>query len=93
MGDFNPEDYINNVEISKALFYEEELALFAEIGMSYANAGEFGTFDTILADDASLCGPWDNILVTPNIKLISAERVALDWMNDHAIVVAEMEIN
>ena len=93
MGDFNPEDYINSVEISKALFYEEELALFAEIGMSYANAGKFGTFDTLLADDASLCGPWDNILVTSNIKLISAERVALDWMNDHAIVVAEMEIN
>lgn len=93
MGDFNPEDYINGVEISKNLFYKEELALFAEIGMSYANAGEFGTFDTLLADDASLCGPWDNILVTPNIKLVSAERVALDWMNDHAIVVAEMEIN
>lgn len=94
MGDFNPEDYINSVEISKALFYEEELALFREIGMTHANAGEFGVFDTIVATGSpELCGPWDNIIVSSNINILSAERVYVDWMDDHAIVVAEIEIN
>lgn len=93
MGDFNPEDYVNSVEISKALFYEEELALFREIGMTHANAGEFGVFDTLVAEDASLYGPWDNIIVSSNINILSAERVYVDWMIDHAIVVAELEIN
>ena len=93
MGDFNPEDYLNNTEVSKALFYKEELALFGEIGMTFANAGRFGTFDTLMADDASLCGPWDNILVSSNMEIVSAERVTAEWMNDHAIVVAEIAIN
>ena len=93
MGDFNPEDYVNNVEISKALFYKEELALFGEIGMTWANAGKFGTFDTLMADDESLCGPWDNVLVSSNMEIVYAERVTADWMNDHAIVVAEIAIN
>jgi endonuclease/exonuclease/phosphatase family metal-dependent hydrolase len=94
MGDFNPEDYVNNIEISKALFYEEELALFREIGMTHANAGEFGTFDTIVEPTKpELYGPWDNIIVSSNIKLLSAKKVYVDWMIDHAIVVAEMEIN
>lgn len=94
MGDFNPEDYINGERLSKNLFYKEELAKFAEIGMEFANAGRFGTFDTIVHDSfngISPC-PFDNILVTPNIKITAADRVAEPWMNDHALVWAELEI-
>ncbi|MBQ7292975.1 MAG: hypothetical protein IJW79_04460 [Clostridia bacterium] len=94
MGDFNPEDYLNGVEISKNLFYEEELALFREIGMTHANAGEFGLFDTLVEPtQPELYGPWDNIIVSSNIRLLSAEKVYVDWMIDHAVVVAEMELN
>ena len=95
MGDFNPEDYVNNVELSKDLLYEEEYGLFKEIGMDYANAGRFGIFDTIVAPkEPQLYGPWDNIIVTSNIEILSAERVyATEWMHDHAIVLAEIAIN
>ena len=95
MGDFNPEDYVNNVELSKDLLYEEEYGLFKEIGMDYANAGRFGIFDTIVAPkEPQLCGPWDNVIVSSNIEILSAERVyAAEWMHDHAIVLAEIAIN
>lgn len=94
MGDFNPEDYINGERLSKTLFYKEELERFAEIGMEPANAGRFGTFDTIVHDSFSAISPcpFDNILVTPSIKIVAAGRVAEPWMNDHALVWAELEI-
>ena len=37
--------------------------------------------------------PWDNIVVTPNIKILNAEPVYEPWMNDHAIVFADLEVN
>ena len=70
MGDFNPEDYINGEKLSKTLFFKEELARFEEIGFECANAGKFGTFDTIVHDSFSAISPcpFDNILVTPDRK-------------------------
>ena len=95
MGDFNPEDYVDDgKKVSTRLFYKEELARFCEIGFECANAGRFGTFDTIV-DPGSVVSPcpFDNILVTPNIKLLDANRVAEPWMNDHAPVWADIEID
>lgn len=95
MGDFNPEDFINGEKLSKTLFYKEELSRFREIGMEPANAGKFGTFDTIVHNsfNAITPCPFDNILVTPNIEITAADRVAEPWMNDHALVWAELVIN
>ena len=94
MGDFNPEDYINGERLSKALFYKEELARFAEANLEPANAGRFGTFDTIIHDsfNAITPCPFDNILVTPNIEITAADRHVEPWMNDHALVWAELTI-
>lgn len=95
MGDFNPEDYVDDgKKVSTRLFYKEELARFEEIGFECANAGKFGTFDTIVHAGSviSPC-PFDNILVTPNITLLDANRIAEPWMNDHALVFADIEIN
>jgi endonuclease/exonuclease/phosphatase family metal-dependent hydrolase len=94
MGDFNPEDYINGERLSKTLFYKEELARFEEIGLEPANAGRFGAFDTIVHDSFSAISPcpFDNILVTPNIKIVAADRHIEPWMNDHALVWAELVI-
>ena len=94
MGDFNPEDYVDDgKKVSTKLFYKEELARFTEIGFEAANAGRFGTFDTIVHPGSviSPC-PFDNILVTPNIKILNAERAYEPWMNDHAAVFADIEI-
>ena len=96
MGDFNPEDYVDDgKKVSNRLFYKEELARFQEIGFEPANAGKFGTFDTIVHDSFSQISPcpFDNILVTPNIEITAAGRGCENWMNDHALVWAELTIN
>ncbi|MBQ8408918.1 MAG: endonuclease/exonuclease/phosphatase family protein [Clostridia bacterium] len=95
MGDFNPEDYVDDgKKVSNKLFYKEELARFQEVGFDVANAGRFGTFDTIVHDSFNAISPcpFDNILVSPKLKLVAADRVAEPWMNDHALVWAEIEI-
>lgn len=96
MGDFNPEDYVDDgKKVSNRLFYKEELARFEEIGFEPANAGKFGTFDTIVHssfNQISPC-PFDNILVTPNIHIVAADRVREPWMNDHAPVYADLVID
>ena len=95
MGDFNPEDYINGERLSKTLFYKEELARFSEAGLEPANAGRFGAFDTIVHDSFSAISPcpFDNILVTPNIEITAANRHVEPWMNDHALVWAELSVH
>lgn len=91
-GDFNPEDYANDGQrLSSKLLYEDEYARFKNAGLSLANHGVFGTFDTILDTKISPC-PFDNIIVTPNIKLTAAGRVADEWMIDHALVWADIVI-
>ena len=35
---------------------------------------------------------WDNIVVTPNIKIVHAEAIYESWMNGHAIMVADLAI-
>ena len=95
MGDFNPEDYVDDgKKVSTRLFYKEELARFCEIGFECANAGRFGTFDTIVhaGSVVSPC-PFDNILVTPNIHIVATDRACESWMNDHAPVWADLVID
>ena len=92
MGDFNPEDYADDgKKLSNQLFYKEEFGRFLDAGFSIANGGEFGYFDTIIDFHSSPC-PFDNIMVTPNMKIVAADRVAEPWMNDHALVWAEIVI-
>ena len=95
LGDFNPEDYVgdDNAEndarkLSNNLLYEEELARFEAVGFEAANAGRFGVFNTLV----NSTGPWDNILVSRNINILSVETITEPWMNDHAIVVADIAI-
>lgn len=58
-----------------------------------ANGGNFGTFGTIMRRGVPASPyPWDNIVVTPNIKILNSEPVYEPWMNDHAIPVADLEI-
>lgn len=92
MGDFNPEDYVDDGKrLSNQLFYKEEFGRFEAAGFSAANGGEFGYFDTILDSQSSPC-PFDNILVSSNMKIVAADRVAEPWMNDHALLFAEIMI-
>ena len=95
MGDFNPEDYVDDgKKVSNRLFFKEELARFEEIGFEPANAGRFGTFDTIIHESSNAVSPcpFDNILVSPGIKIVEANRVTEPWMNDHAPVYADIII-
>ena len=93
MGDFNPEDYIDFKRLSNTLYYKEEFGRFESLGFTSANTGEFGTFDTIRADGFVRPCPFDNIIVSKNIKIVAAGCLAEPWMNDHAPVWAELEIN
>lgn len=101
IGDVNPDDCIgipsggnNHTELSNNSTHEVDNKLFTDAGYEPANCGRFGTFYTIVRNGVPRSqSPCDNIYVSPNIKILNAQAVYESWMNDHAIVVADIEIN
>lgn len=92
LGDFNPNDYINDGErLSSRYLHGEEWPIFEAAGYTLANGGRFGLFDTILDNPASLC-PCDNIIVSSNITIEQVGRITDGWMSDHAILWADLTI-
>lgn len=93
IGDFNPSHYVKGKNYEGVYtVYKADLRLFTPHGFKAANGGDFGEFDTILdggSDNISVC---DNILVSSNIKITGVERVAEEWMHDHAFLIADLEI-
>lgn len=91
IGDFNPSNYKDGVYLGDdADIYKTDLQAFRDEMFKMANGGEFGEIDTILdSAGVSVC---DNILVSHNINITGVERVAEDWMNDHAFLIADLEI-
>ena len=111
IGDMNPDDYTAYWDASSQTLkyrknsgnslHEEDLLLFTDRGegklnFKAANAGEFGTYHTILDHNGdpyqATRGAWDNILVSDNMVITNIEIIAEDWMNDHAFVAADIEI-
>lgn len=101
MGDFNPENRVHSeiqndgdsVAPGEINMYRADWAKFSEAGFLHANGGDFGTYGTIMRNGAPAKPyPWDNIVVTPNIKILRSEVFYRSWMNDHAIVSADLEI-
>jgi len=101
MGDFNPENLVNNVLLNDAdnvapdtkNMYKTDWKKFSDAGLLHANGGEKGTFGTIMRKGVPTCPyPWDNIVVTPNIRIRNTEVFYRPWMDDHAIVAADLEI-
>ena len=101
IGDFNPENLINgeachdgdSVSPDTKNMYRVDWKRFDDARLIYANGGAFGTFGTIMTNGSPTSPyPWDNIVVTPNIRILNADVIYEPWMNDHAIVVADLEI-
>ena len=101
IGDFNPENLINgqpchdgdSVAPDTKNMYKVDWKIFDDAGLDYANGGKFGTFGTIMKNGVPASPyPWDNIVVTPNINIRNVEVIYEPWMNDHAIVAADLEI-
>ena len=101
MGDFNPENLVNgerqnnsdNEAPDTVNMYRADWQKFSDAGLQHANGGAFGTFGTIMHKGAPTCPyPWDNIVVTPNIRIRNAQVIYRPWMDDHAIVTADLEI-
>ena len=90
IGDFNPENLVNgvaqndkdSVNEGSVNMYQVDWKFFTDEGFEPANNGKFG-----------VPYPWDNIFVSPNMSITNAYPVYEDWMSDHAIVVADIEIN
>ena len=93
LGDFNPENYINDGErLDRTLLHEAEIARFTEAGFAAANGGAFGYFDTIARASISPC-PFDNIFVSPGITLDAVGKLEEPWMNDHALLWADITLH
>ena len=105
LGDFNPDDCIgihrkgpngediHHTKLSSDSTHEVDNKLLTDAGFVPANCGEFGKFVTIMSKGAPRgTSPCDNIFVSPNIKITNAFPVYEPWMNDHAILVADLEI-
>ena len=106
IGDVNPDDCIgipsqksdgtwqSHTALSEESTHLVDNKRFTDAGFVPANGGRFGTFYTIMKNGVPRSeSPCDNIYVSPNIRIINAEAVYEPWMNDHAIVVADIEIN
>ena len=101
LGDFNPENLINGekqndedtFDPDSINMYPSDWKKFSDAGFENINGGKFGPFPTLMGkgQPRSLY-PWDNIVVSSNIKVLNAETVCESWMNDHAILVADLEI-
>ena len=102
MGDFNPENLIDGerqydedtIDPDSKNMYKSDWKKFSDAGLENVNGGKFGPFPTLMRKGrpGSLY-PWDNIVVTPNIKVVNAETICEPWMDDHAILVADLEIS
>ena len=108
IGDVNPDDNqgtrtfneatgkndFGYVKVSGNSTHVHDNKFFTDAGFTPANCGAFGEFYTIMNHGVPRGeSPCDNIFVTPNIKILNAEPIYEPWMNDHAIVVADLEIN
>lgn len=95
LGDFNPEDYIDNVKQSDNLTYAADLQRFITAGFTPLNANDdlLGVVNT-MADNSSpyFNGPWDNILIRGGIKFCGFNRLERTWMNDHYPVYADLMV-
>ena len=90
LGDFNPNDYVNDGQKNSSdSLHGEEWPIFEAAGYTLANGGAFGTIDTILDNPTPPC-PCDNIIVSANIRISQVGRVADAWMSDHAILWADL---
>ena len=93
IGDYNPSTYQKGKKFEGVYtVYKADLRLFKPYGFKAANGGDFGEIDTILDGDPSNISVCDNILVSPNINITNVERVADEWMHDHAFLIADLEI-
>ena len=101
LGDFNPENIVNGVLQNDSdsvapdtkNMYLVDWKKFSDAGLLHANGGDFGPFGTIMSKgEPAYPYPWDNIVVTPNIKIANAEVFYRSWMDDHAVVAADLEI-
>ena len=91
IGDFNPDDCVDMKKLSDRVTYKEDLEPFIEAGYVPANGGSFGVFDTLPCSSRAPV-PCDNIVVSPNIKLEAVKTYTAPWMNDHAILWADIAI-
>ena len=95
IGDFNPDDYVNEVLQSTNLTTPEDMAIFTSGGRyAHANAGYFGDFDTVVSPTPTYLWNGDNILVTTANMTINYANRYYDqtYMNDHAIFYADITI-
>ena len=102
LGDFNPENIIegkpqqdeDTFDPDSINMYITDWKKFTDAGLENVNGGKFGPFPTIMSKGKPAYPyPWDNMVVTQNITVHHAEVIYEDWMNDHAILVADLEID
>ena len=75
--------------------WQEDNAIWTSAGYKVANGGYFGPFWTDLtypAPTATDCAAWDNIYVSSDICIKDAGTVVATYMNDHAIMWADLEV-
>ena len=104
LGDINSENYISgdlapegdpdHINEGSTSMWQIDWQKFIDAGYTPANGGQYGTYGTLVSHGAlKTKHPWDNIFVSSkNIKIKNVKVVVESWMNDHAIVVSDIEI-
>ena len=90
----NVEKIFVDYDSRELVLVDSENPIFSWSVQSDSNGGRFGAYETLVSKGTPRGGfPWDNVFVSSNIKIVNAEPVYEPWMKDHAIFVADLEIN
>lgn len=104
IGDFNPDNYVNNKKNFNEQTYEdystwvEDFKIFTNAGYEYVNAGRLGYYQTFFAipgiTENLVTYPLDNIMYkTDLLTLLNFNVVYHDYLWDHIPLYADFSIN
>lgn len=91
-GDMNPASIVHGENYGDPLSqYPKDYALFKDKNYSIANDGDYGCFNTLVKYENQYIYPWDNIIVSSNIDIVSVERENI-IISDHFPLTATLKL-
>ena len=91
-GDMKPSSSVDGEKNDHPLSqFEIEYNMYKSKGYNIANCGDFGMFNTLVKYENIGIYPWDNIIASQNIKMVSVERNEI-ILSDHYPLTVVLQI-
>ena len=91
-GDMNPASRINGeAGVDPLSQYLKDYQRFVDAGYQLSNCGELGSFNTLTKHEGFAIYPWDNIIVSSNLNIVSVYRENI-ILSDHYPLTAVINV-